>query len=219
MILTPIGRKPWALSLDHPFNYLQMGAAKVVAENEKPLLIVCFPDQHGSRVPRGVVYPTDVPERARCWDRQWPSSCACSSFQEETQTWYLGHLGKKKQLWKMFDLSIIFIMSPPTLCCSVLRPAVGVLCGPQLNQFLHNIFQMSAAWKGVCQEHSSPGRPLTFLSYWALGQESWFQPPWPSAVGLRALGISGNPHWVLNRSMLGEIFLQMPHSASLHMLN
>lgn len=35
--LTPLMRKPWALSLERPFNYLQMGAAKVVAENEKPL--------------------------------------------------------------------------------------------------------------------------------------------------------------------------------------
>ncbi|XP_075579735.1 E3 ubiquitin-protein ligase MARCHF2 isoform X1 [Pelecanus crispus] len=35
LFLTPLVRKASALSLEHPFNYLQMGAAKVVAENEE----------------------------------------------------------------------------------------------------------------------------------------------------------------------------------------
>lgn len=36
LFLTSLVRKPRALSLEHAFNYLLMGAAKVVAENEKP---------------------------------------------------------------------------------------------------------------------------------------------------------------------------------------
>lgn len=63
--LSPTVRKSWALSLACPFNYLQMGAAKVIAENEKPL-----PDHLLSRLSWEPCSPgCHVPGRrhARAW--------------------------------------------------------------------------------------------------------------------------------------------------------
>jgi len=78
LFLTPLVRKPRALSLECPFNYLQMGAAKVVAEKEKSLPDHLLARMTGSRVPgvSGTRAQTS-PSVAGAGGRQRSGCCAC----------------------------------------------------------------------------------------------------------------------------------------------
>lgn len=92
-------RTPWALPLECPFSYLHVRAAKVVAENGRPL-----PGHLLSRLSQyspSVRYPAQM-----CWswdEAGWEglgagSGSGPSVVQEEIQTWYLGSAGEEQNL-------------------------------------------------------------------------------------------------------------------------
>lgn len=111
LFLSPLVRKPWALSLECPFNYLQMGAAEVVAKNEKPL-----PDHLLSRLPWEPCSPgCHVPgcRHARawlglggkgwCWGQAVVPLLCLFLFSRRNTNLVPGWLRGKNKIWKMFD--------------------------------------------------------------------------------------------------------------------